>query len=283
MDNKKRILESPYFILVIVIVTILFGLMIVDQITKSKDDTEIPEQEEIIEIIPYTNYDWNKLTRDNNYYKYEDENYYSMFGIDVAAHQETIDWKKVKEAGVEFAYIRLGYRGCDEGLLHTDLEFENNYKGAIDNGIKVGVYWYSQPVNEEEVIEEANYVIDVLNGRHLDLPIAYDFEETVLGDGTISRMHDMSKEDRTKMAVTFCNEIIKNHQNVMIYTNLDWIDNYYSMSELSEYPIWYAQYTDIPQYTGPIKIWQYAEYGYVNGIETSTDLDIMFIQKNNQN
>lgn len=206
-----------------------------------------------------------------------------MFGIDVAAHQETIDWKKVKEAGAEFAYIRLGYRGAVEGILHTDLEFEKNYKGATENGLKVGIYWYAQPANEQEAIEEAQYVISVLNGRQLDLPIAFDFEETEFNDGSISRMHGMSGADRTKMAVTFCNEILKNHYDVMIYTNLYWADNYYNWNELEGYPIWFAQYANYPKLNRPLVMWQYDEYGYIDGVEGHVDLDLLFIYKNGQN
>ena len=202
---------------------------------------------------------------------------------DVAAHQETIDWKKVKEAGIEFAYIRLGYRGATEGILHTDLEFEKNYKGATENGIKVGVYWYAQPANVQEVIEEAKYVVSVLNNRQLDLPIAFDFEETEFSDGSISRMHGMSGSDRTKMAVTFCNEILKNHYDVMIYTNLYWAETFYNWNELQDYPIWYAQYATYPNFNRPFVMWQYSDSGSIDGIDRSVDMNILFIRKSDQN
>ena len=263
----------------------MLGIFLVDLIISDKTTTDIIEEpvEEVIEIKPYSNYDWDKLIINKHHYKYEDDNYTSMFGIDVAAHQETIDWKKVKEAGVEFAYIRLGYRGAVEGILHTDLEFEKNYKGAKENGIKVGIYWYAQPANVEEVIEEAKYVIDVLGDREIDLPIAFDFEETEFYDGSVSRMHDMSGADRTKMAVTFCNEILKNHRDVMIYTNLYWADTYYNWKELEGYPIWFAQYSVKPSFTKPFVMWQYDDKGYLDGVGRNVDLDILFIHKSDQN
>lgn len=282
MKVKKEILESPYFMMAIILAIIIGGICIVSSITYKQPEPEIVGPE-IIDIVPFSDFDWSKLNKSDKFYTYDDEKYTSLKGIDVAAHQETIDWKKVKEEGVEFAYIRLGYRGCSEGILHTDLEFEKNYKGATENGIKVGVYWYSQPISQEEAIEEAKYVIDVLDGRHLDLPIAYDFEETFQADGTISRMHDMSKADRTLMAVAFCNEILKNHQDVMIYTNLDWAENYYDWNELEDYPVWFAQYADYPEFDRPMVMWQYSEDGYIDGIERTADLDILFIQKNDQN
>lgn len=283
MRLKKEILKSPIFIIIEIISIIIIGIVLVDLITKEDEAiVEEKQEEKVIEVTPFTDLDWNKLNR-NGFYTYEDDNYTSMIGIDVAAHQETIDWEKVKEAGIEFAYIRLGYRGATEGILHTDLEFEKNYKGAIENNIKVGVYWYSQPITTEEVIEEAQYVIDVLGDRHLDLPIAYDFEETEFSDGTISRIHGMSGSERTKMAVTFCNEILKNHYDVMIYTNLYWAETFYNWKELEGYPVWFAHYTTNPGYDKPFVIWQYSDAGQVDGIDRSVDMDIMFIQKSDQN
>ena len=276
--NKSKIKYTIIAILIILLFVATIALA-----TGSNSEPEIVEEPEQIVIVPYTDYDWSKLSKDNNHYKYEDENYTSMFGIDVAAHQETIDWKKVKEAGVEFAYIRLGYRGAVEGILHTDLEFEKNYKGATENGIKVGVYWYAQPANIQEIVEEAKYVISVLNNRKLDLPIAFDFEETEFNDGSISRMHGMSGSERTKMAVTFCNEILKNHYDVMIYTNLYWAETFYNWKELEDYPVWYAQYATYPNFNKPLVMWQYDDNGHIDGIDRSVDLDLLFIRKSDQN
>lgn len=283
MRLKKEILKSPLFIIAIIVLIIVLGLYLVDLITTGDPEIiEIEEEKEIV-IVPYTDYDWKYLNKSTGLYTYEDESYTSMIGIDVAAHQETIDWKKVKEAGIEFAYIRLGYRGASEGFLHTDLEFENNFKGAKENGIKVGVYWYSQPISVEEAKEEAQYVIDVLSDRELDLPIAYDFEETEFSDGTISRIHGMLPSERTKMAVTFCNEILKNHREVMIYTNLYWAETFYNWKELEDYPVWFAHYTTYPGYDKPFVMWQYTDDGQIDGIDRTVDLDILFIQKSDQN
>lgn len=280
MHIKKEILKSPIFVIIEILLIILFGLFIVSQITKQEPE---PEHEEIkIELIPYTNYDWSLINTDG-YYSYEDENYTSLIGIDVAAHQETIDWSKVKEAGIDFSYIRIGYRGAAEGILHEDLEFENNYEGAKENNIQVGIYWYSQPISVEEAIEEADFVLDILGDRDIDLPIVYDLEETFFYDGTQSRMRGLKPSEYTKMAVAFCNEILKNHHDVMIYTNLDWALNHYVWSELEDIPIWFAQYDTIPRFKRPFVMWQYSDAGRVDGIDTNVDLDIMFIRKNDQN
>lgn len=280
MVLKKVIKNYPMIIILIVLLLVtLIGLFI-----NKEEEPEIIEEEEVkIEVIPYKDYDWNNLSGEN-ILRYEDDKYTSMFGIDVAAHQETIDWAKVKEEGVEFAYIRLGYRGASEGKLNTDLEFEKNYKGAIENGIKVGIYWYSQPISKEEAKQEAEYVIEVLNGRPLDLPIVYDFEETEFYDGTTSRIHGMTRQNRTTMAVTFLDTMKEYGYDCMIYTNLYWSKTYYDWSRLLDYPIWYAQYgANFPQYDRPLVMWQYTDSGIINGIDHLVDLDILFIRKNDQN
>ena len=283
MRFKNILLKHPILFLFIIIVIITFSLIIVSQITTDNSDTEELPVEEKIEVIPYKDYDWNHLYGYKKL-RYYDEKYTSMFGIDVAAHQETIDWKKVAEDGVEFAYIRIGYRGAEEGKLNKDLEFENNYAGALKYGIKVGVYWYSQPISKEEAIEEAQYVISILDGRHLDLPIVYDFEETEFFDGTISRIHGMTRQSRTVMASSFLNEMKNNGYDCMIYTNLYWSKTYYDWSMLLDYPIWLAQYdTRWPVYDRPFVMWQYSEEGLINGIEKPVDLNIMFIRRNDQN
>lgn len=281
MRLKKEIIKT-LIISIILIVVLIAGTVITIFVINNSKQEEPPQEEIVIEYEPYTDYDWSNLNREG-YYSYEDDKYTSLFGIDVAAHQGTINWEKVKNAGVSFAYIRIGYRGAVEGILHEDLEFENNYEGATSNNINTGIYWYSQPINEEEAIEEARFVLDILDDRDLDLPIVYDLEETFFYDGSQSRMRGLKPSEYTKMAVAFCNEILKNHHEVMIYTNLDWALNHYIWSELEDIPIWFAQYDSIPRLNKPFVIWQYSETGIVDGIDTNVDLDIIFIRKNDQN
>lgn len=217
----------------------------------------------------------------DNILSYEDENYTSEFGIDVSTFQDDIDWQKVKQAGVSFCFIRIGRRGAQDGMLHIDSEFEQNYQGAIENNIKVGVYFFSQAISEQEAIEEADYVIKLLNGRKLDLPIVYDLEEASVN--FTPRTADLDRQQATDNAIAFCEEIKKYNHDAMIYTYLYWTDNYYDMEKLKEYDIWFAQYNiQCPQLTFPFKVWQYSNTGKIPGIEPNVDLDIMFIKKNDQ-
>lgn len=275
----ERLSKSTTFICLLLLSVCLLGMFLVNSITS--EPAVIEEDNDQIDEL-YTNYDWDKLSGDL-VKTYQDDNYTSIFGIDVAAHQDVIDWKQVKEAGVEFAYIRLGYRGALEGILHVDEQFENNYAGALANGIKVGVYWYSQPVSELEAIAEADFVIDTLANRHLDLPIAYDFEETEFAN-EYSRIHGMSKNDCTAMAIAFCNEMYRHNYETILYSNKYWADECYDWSILKRFNTWFAQYdVDYPDFDKPMVIWQYSDNGYIPGINRNCDLNIMFMHNHDQN
>ena len=246
-----------------------------------KEPEEIfPDDEPTIEAEPEVNY--KDIKSISGKYYYEDDNYTSMFGIDVAEFQHEINWKKVREDSVEFAYIRLGRRGATQGDLYMDDYFEANYKGARENGIKVGVYFFSQALDEKEAIEEAHYVLSALENKPIDLPIAYDLEEVFLEDGLVSRIFLLDKVQLTKNAIAFVNEINRFGHEAIIYTYPYWLTNFYILDEIKDIPIWYAQYHIFePEIDVPIKIWQYSNEGTINGISNETDLNIMFIRKEN--
>lgn len=244
-----------------------------------KDPEEVfPKEEPTAETDPKV--DYKNIRSISGKYYYEDEYFTSSFGIDVAEFQKTIDWKKVKDDSVEFAYIRLGRRGATQGDLYMDDRFEENYRGARANGIKVGVYFFSQALDEKEAIEEAHFVLSALENKPIDLPIAYDLEEVFLEDGLVSRIFLLDKEQLTKNAIAFVNEIKKFGHEAVIYTYPYWLTNFYILDEIKDIPLWYAQY-DIskPEIDLPLYMWQYSNKGTINGIDKETDLNIMFIRK----
>ena len=263
-------------ILMAILALILF-LSTIYFLKKDPDEINPPKQDDDEKVIEV---DYKKIESISGKYYYEDENFTSSFGIDVAEFQHEIDWKKVKDDGVEFAYIRLGRRGATAGDLYYDDYFEINYKGAKENGLKVGVYFFSQALDENEAIEEANFVLDALKGKQIDLPIAYDCEEVFLEEDLLPRIALLSKEELTKNAITFVEEIIANGYEAIIYTYPYWLTNFYDLNQIKQYPIWYAQY-DIkkPEIDCPIMIWQYSNTGTINGISKETDMNIMFIRK----
>lgn len=217
------------------------------------------------------------------YLKYEDEYYTSSFGIDVSTFQDDIDWEKVKDAGVDFVFIRIGRRGATTNLLYIDDKFINNYNGAKENDIDVGVYFFSQAITPQEAIEDADYCLSLLGGRKLDLPIVLDYEESGITDET-PRTYGMTKQQATENAIAFCEEIKKHNYDVMIYSYKYWMDNFYDMEQLKDYDFWFAQYdVETPTIKHPILYWQYSCIGEIDGIDNDVDLNIRFIKKEDNN
>ena len=238
--------------------------------------------EENTEEVSEPTIDYSKIDVISGKYYYEDENFSSSFGMDVSEFQDEIDWKKVKEDGVEFAYLRIGRRGATTGLIYEDSKFAVNYEGAKENGLKLGVYFFSQAKDEKEALEEAAWVREHLKGKEVDLPVVYDCEEVILEDEP-SRLVGVEKEQLTANTIAFLEDMKKSGYDVMVYTYLYWADTFYDMEQIARYPIWFAQYdTEAPKLEWPVSIWQYSNQGTINGIKEPTDLNIMFIRKNDR-
>ena len=209
--------------------------------------------------------------------KYEDEKYTSKFGIDVSKFQGNVNWEKVKSAGVEFAFVRVGFRGYGaSGSLSEDAKYRRNIEGARAAGLDVGVYFYAQAINEEEALEEAEYVLNLISGYDLQLPIVYD-PEHVLND--TARTDDVSGEQFTLNTIAFCNRIREAGYVPMTYANMLWEGYELDMAKLSDIEIWYADYELKPQTPYAFKVWQYSQAGHISGIDGSVDLNIMIIPK----
>lgn len=220
-------------------------------------------------------YNWEHLTNDENGISYDgDDNYRIRHGIDVSKWQGNIDWNKVKAAGYDFAILRLGYRGYSEaGGMEMDAKFYQNIQGAQAAGLDVGVYFFSQAVNEKEALEEANFVLDALEGYTLQMPVVYDPE---LIRDMEARTDNVTGEQFTKNTIVFCEAMIEAGYKPMIYSNMFWEAFLFDMEELQIYPFWYADYESIPQTPYHFEIWQYSETGKVDGISGNVDLNILF-------
>ena len=182
-------------------------------------------------------------------------------GIDVSKHQGNIDWTKVAADGVEFAFIRVGLRGYGtEGKLVEDEYFEQNVKGALQAGIKVGVYFYSQAITDEELLEEANLVLEKVKPYNIELPIVFDVEKVSGGKG---RANELSVEERTRLTALF-------------YHNMEMGTLMLDLGQLEQYDKWFAYYNDDLYYPYAYKVWQYSEKGAVDGINEEVDLNIWF-------
>lgn len=231
------------------------------------------------EMLDIPTVEYEKIIDNNGRYSYEDSTYTSSFGIDVSEFIEDIDWKKVKNDDVEFVYMRLGRRGATTGLLYLDDKFEEYYQKATENNLKVGVYFFSQAVNEKEAREEARFVINNLKHKTVHLPVAYDLEEVNLPNET-ARIDGLTKEQFTKNALAFCEELEEYGYQPIIYTYPYWAENLYDMDALSKYPVWLAVYdADVPKHDYSITIWQYSKQGRVDGVNYDVDFNIMFTKK----
>ena len=183
-------------------------------------------------------------------------------GIDVSKHNGTIDWKKVKNDGVEFAIIRIGYGGS---APVKDEKFEENYKNARANGLDVGVYIYSYADTLNDAKIEANAVINWLGGRDLELPVYFDIEDkkqSILGNTL-----------RTNIVKTFCDMIEDAGYWAGIYANKSWLTSKLNMNELNVYTVWVAQWSNTNTYKGSYAMWQYTSDGSVNGISGRVDMN----------
>ena len=214
-------------------------------------------------------------TDENGQRSYDSDKYTSRCGIDVSEFNGEIDWQQVADAGFEFAFVRLGYRGYGtDGALHLDARFEENLYGASAAGLDVGVYFFAQAITEEEAVEEAEFVVEHLAGFDLQLPVVYD-PEAIQHDK--ARTDEVTGRQITTNAAYFCNEIEKAGYEAGYYANLKWEIFMLDMSTLSDYMVWYAGYETTPRTPYAFDFWQYSDKGKVPGISENTDLDIQMI------
>ena len=201
-------------------------------------------------------------------------------GIDVSEFNHSINWALVKRSGVEFAMIRVGYRGYGtEGNFKEDANFRINIESAKKAGVPVGIYFVTQATNRNEAIEEANWVINKLKGYSIDYPVAIDIERSAKPNG-LGRADGLDKNTRTYLAKTFCQTIQSAGYTPLVYTNVDWATNKLDMSQLSAYDTWIASYKQNiqsgPSYNGKYAIWQHTSSGKIDGILGNVDLNICY-------
>lgn len=196
-------------------------------------------------------------------------------GIDVSKYQGDIDWAAVASDGVEYAFVRLGIRGYESGKLVLDEYFDKNMQGAKDAGIKTGVYFFTQAITAAEAVEEAEYVLENIAGYDVSYPVVFDVEMIVNGNG---RANDLSQEERTDIAIAFCDRIREAGYTPMIYGNVKCFTKLLDMTRLNDYEKWYAFYDDYMYMPYEVSIWQYTEKGRVAGINASVDLNISYKQ-----
>ncbi len=231
--------------------------------------------------VPSNPYDSSLFEKSGDKMSYNDPSQKTMLGIDVSRHQGDIDWEAVADDGYEFAFIRIAYRGYgDTGSLNEDETALKNLKEAKANGIKCGVYIFSQAVNTDEALEEADFVLDILDGMELEMPVVYDPESILDDEGEKipeARTSTVTKEEFTAETIAFCDRIKEAGYEPMVYANMLWEAYELDMSSLTQYPFWYADYEDSPQSPYAFTCWQYTNEGKVNGVSGACDINIRMV------
>jgi GH25 family lysozyme M1 (1,4-beta-N-acetylmuramidase) len=197
----------------------------------------------------------------------------SVMGIDVSRYQGKIDWEAVRDAGVEFAIIRVGYRGSESGLINADAYAQQNLKGAAEAGLDIGVYFFSQAISPEEAEEEAYFLLNAIKDYRITMPVVYDWESV---SDPNARTADMDRETLTKCCKTFLETVETAGYRAMLYFNRRQAKLHMDISALKEYEFWLAAYTDRMEFPYRIDMWQYTNSGRVPGIVGDVDINVYF-------
>ena len=215
---------------------------------------------------PYDKFDF-QYDR-HNYLKLQ--NLPSYAGVDVSAFQGNIDWKKVKQSGIDFAIIRLGYRGYESGKLVEDEYAKANLKNAKEAGLRIGAYFFSQALSIQETDEEIAFMLKILGNTELDMPVVLDWEIPA----NTARTKNMDARTLTDIQRHFCGQMRSRGYQPMIYFNWHQSEHLYVLHELEEYPFWLALYQDRMTYPWKVEMWQYSDKGRVPGISGNVDLNV---------
>ncbi len=228
------------------------------------------------EDVPLNSYDARGFFYDDNgYMRYELNGQEAILGIDVSYHQKLINWEEVAEAGIEFAMIRVGRRGYgEEGTLGMDELYVENITGALRNGIKVGVYFFSQATNLWEVDEEVVMLLSLIEPYDITYPVVFDWE--FVPGVEYARTNFVTGQEITTMTKYFCEQVENAGYQPMVYLNLDFGYLYLDLSELKQYPIWLAELNLRPRFYYHFDMWQYSFTGVVPGIEGDVDMNLSF-------
>lgn len=244
-------------------------------LVKSADGTE-----EWVLISPYltkNTYDYTNLSESAGLKKYtESGKKISYVGIDISKHNGSVNFRSLKAAGIDYVMIRLGARGYSTGQLSLDDNFVENMEAAVEAGLDIGIYFYSQAINQEEAVQEVNFIVQNLEPYRANItyPVAFDMENV---SNDKARIDELSRDDKTTITGSFLSGIQAAGYIPMIYGNKEWLIKNIDLAKLQDYDIWLSQDEDIPDYPYQFAMWQYTTTGVVNGIVGDANLNICFV------
>ncbi len=236
--------------------------------------------EEWVLISPYltkNTYDFTKMEDKAGLKRYmENGRKTSYVGVDISKHTGKVYFPSLKAAGVDYVMIRLGSRGYSTGQITLDENFKENIEGAIEAGLDVGIYFYSQAVSQDEAVQEANFVVQNLEPyrAHVKYPVAFNMG-FVSNDK--SRIEGLGREDKTAVTVSFLDAVRAAGYVPMIYGDKEWLIKEVDLTKLQDYDVWLSQEEEIPDYPYRYAMWQYNTDGVLNGIDGGADLNICFV------
>ncbi|MBQ1264836.1 MAG: glycoside hydrolase family 25 protein [Oscillospiraceae bacterium] len=232
---------------------------------------EVVEDDGFIPGLPRSTYDGNAFFEVDGYVGYTGKQR-TESGIDVSFHQGEIDWQKVKAAGVDFAMIRVGNRGYTKGTVELDPYFLRNMDGALAAGLDVGVYFFSQAISAEEAMEEAEFVLNWIDGYDLAYPVVFDWEDIEAE----ARTDGMDSVTLTACAKAFCETIAAEGYEAGVYFNQRFGYQEMDLTQLLDYTFWLAEYNVPPTFLYHFDMWQYSCTGKIDGVDTVVDLNLRF-------
>lgn len=228
---------------------------------------------DVMPEVPAFSLDKSQFRRVDGYLTYQGEDAVATLGIDVSQFQGDIDWNRVRDAGIQYAIVRVGGRGYTKGAIYEDTKWRQNIEGAQAAGLDVGAYFFSQAITVEEALEEADFVLERVRDYDLTMPVVFDWELTSDSD---ARSNHVDNGVLNQAALAFCDRVAQAGFTPMVYFNAFQGYVKYDLSMLMQYPFWFAQYQDQPQFYYDFQMWQYSSKGSVDGIEGNVDMNLWF-------
>lgn len=238
----------------------------------------VPERKIASGKIAMNSYNTENFRIDEGFMAYFDEegNKISHLGCDLSYHNKSVNWDELAAAGCEFVMLRCGYRGYTAGGLLEDEKFDEYARKAREAGIEVGVYFFTQAVNEEEAVEEANYVLEIIEDHDITYPVAFD-TEYINDPEARTNKEEISDELRSRICIAFCERIREFGYYPIIYASENWMRRNMDLKMLKDYEFWAPQYLEENDFLFDFSMWQYTESGSIPGIKGEVDLDISMV------
>lgn len=230
---------------------------------------------EINDKLAANSYDTAKFVYQNPQMKYYvNGKQASWFGVDISSKQGIVDFEKLKKAGVDFVMIKVGGRGYSSGNIVLDSSYKDYMNGAKNAGLGIGVYFYSQAVDKDEVCEEAETLLELIKDYPVKYPVVFDMESV---EGDMARTDALDVSARTELARIFLKTIKAEGYTPMLYGDKEWLVTKLDLEKLQDYDVWLSQEADTPDYPYEYTMWQYNKSGTVSGISGTAGLNISLV------